>query len=62
MRDKDSDELVQTLSVLIVKPADARTIEVQHTDQSFTISVWVRPMTASVAPAGPASGPAPPRT
>src|SRR6185369_16983182 len=37
MRDKHGHELVQTFRVLIVEPADRRTIEIEHADQSLTI-------------------------
>src|SRR6185503_4414499 len=37
MRDENGDEFIQTLGVLIVKPANGWTVEIQHTKQSFPI-------------------------
>src|SRR6185503_5961199 len=37
MRDENGDEFIQTLGVLIVKPANRGTVEIQYTKQSFAI-------------------------
>jgi hypothetical protein len=37
VRHKHRHELIQPLGILIVKPADRRTIEIEYAEQSFTI-------------------------
>jgi len=40
MRHKHGHELIQPFRILIVEPADSRTIEIEYAEQPFTVEQW----------------------